>query len=100
MTPALIAAAMWLMVSLAFILNSVQAPRWLIRIPLGILAAEFVFTIVATYSAECEGGPCTGTEGFAGASYVAIVYVLPAVAVASTIYAIAYGLRHHRRAQS
>jgi hypothetical protein len=100
MTPALIAAAMWLMVSLAFILNSLHAPRWLIRIPIGVLAAEFVFTIVATYSAECEGGPCVGTQGFAGASYTAIVYVLPGVAVLATLYAIAYGLRHHRRAQS
>lgn len=88
MTPALIAAAMWLMVSLAFILNSLDAPRWLIRIPLAVLAAEFVLTIVAGYSAE------------PGASYTAIVYVLPGVAVAATLYAIGYGLRRNRRAQS
>ena len=83
-----IAAAMWLMVSLAFILNSLHAPAWLIRIPLGILAAEFVLTIVEGYSAE------------PGAPYTAIVYVLPGAAVASTFYAVAYGLRRHRRAQS
>ena len=95
-----IAATMWLMVSLAFILNSLRAPLWLIRVPLGVLAAEFVLTIVAVNDAECDGGPCVQLQGLHGASLTAIRYVLPAVAVASTIYAIAYGLRHHWRTES
>jgi hypothetical protein len=100
MDPVAIAATMWLMVSLAFILNALHAPLWLIRVPLGVVAAEFVLTIVAFYDAECDGGPCAGSQGFHGASLTAIQYVLPGVAVAFTFYVIAYGLRHHRRAQS
>ena len=100
MEPVVIAATMWLMVSLAFILNALRAPLWLIRVPLGVLAAEFVLTIVAFYDAECDGGPCEGSQGLHGASLTAIQYVLPGAAVAFTFYAIAYGLRRHRRAAS
>jgi hypothetical protein len=87
-TVVLIAGTMWAMVSLAFILNSLHAPRWLIRIPLGILATEFVLSIVATYRDD------------PGASYTLGVYVLPGAAVAAALYTVAYGLRRHRRAQS
>ena len=100
MTPVMIGATMWLMVSLAFILNALRVPGWLIRVPLGVLAAEFALTIVAVYGAECGGGPCTGTEGLHGASLTAIQYVRPAVAVAFTLYLIAYGLVRHRRTLS
>ncbi len=100
MTPAVIAGTMWLMVSLAFILNALHAPRWLIRIPLGVLAVEFVLSIVAVAGAECTGGPCAGTQGLGGASLTAIQYVLPGAAVAFTLYVIAYGLLRHRGARS
>jgi hypothetical protein len=89
MSPVVIAATMWLMVSLAFILNALHAPPWLIRIPLGVLAAEFVATIAWGYS-SAESGP----------AYTAVVYMLPGAAVAVALCTIAYGLRRHRRAES
>ncbi|MGH2837532.1 MAG: hypothetical protein ACRDJY_04185 [Thermoleophilaceae bacterium] len=100
MAPVVIAATMWLVVSLAFILNALHAPLWLIRVPLVVLAAEFVLTIGAVYDAECGGGPCEGSQGLHGASLTAIEYVLPGVAVAFTLFAIAYGLREHWRAEA
>jgi hypothetical protein len=100
MTPVAIAATMWLMVSLAFILNALRAPVWLIRVPLGVLAAEFVLTIVALYDGGECGGPCTGTEGMHGAALTAVQYVLPGCAVAFTLYVIAYGISRHRRAKA
>jgi hypothetical protein len=100
MSPVVIAATMWLMVSLAFILNALHAPPWLIRVPLGVLATEFVLTIVAIYDAECAGGPCEGTQGVHGVSLTAVQYVLPGAAVAFTLYVIVYGLRDRRRTES
>ena len=95
-----IGTTMWLMVSLAFLLNALKAPGWLIRVPLGILAAEFLLTIVALNRAECAGGPCSGTEGVHGWSLSAIQYVLPGLAVAFTVYLVAYGVGRHKAATS
>lgn len=100
MTPVVIAAMMWLMVSVAFILNALQAPRWLIQVPLGLLAAEFVLTIVAINDAECSGGPCIGSEGLHGWSLTAVELVIPGLAGVFTLYVVAYGLLRHRAATS
>ena len=96
---ALIASAtLWVLISLAFILDAVKAPRRLIQAGLGLLAAEFVLLVIAGYSAECPGGPCVGDEHITeatGASGAIITYVIPALTTAFALCLLTYGLRRH-----
>jgi hypothetical protein len=98
MTIVSIGATLWLLTSLAFILDSVKAPRRLIQAGLALLGLEFAFVVLAFSQARCEGGPCTGDEGLAGASQTIVMYVAPAIAAAFTLCLIVYGLMRHRHA--
>jgi hypothetical protein len=96
-------ATLWLLISLAFILEAVEAPRRLIQAGLGLFAAEFVLLYVAASSAECPGGPCVGNEHITeatGVSGTVITYVIPGMTAAFALYLIAYGLQRHRAAES
>jgi hypothetical protein len=93
-------ATIWLLISLAFLLDSLKAPQHLVRVGLALLALEFVAIVVALAQADCSGGPCVGGPGVDGLSRSAVTYVVPALAAAFMLYVTAYGLRHHRRTQS
>jgi hypothetical protein len=94
-------ATLWLLISLALILDAVEAPRRLIRIGLALLGAEFVLLVVAGSSAECPGGPCVGEERITeatGASEAIVSYVIPGLTAVFALYVIAHGLLRHRGA--
>ena len=101
---ALVASAtLWLLISLAFMLDAVKAPRRLIQVGLALLGAEFVLLVVASYSAECAGGPCVGTETIteaAGTGQAIVTYVIPGLTAAFALYIVGYGLARHRGANS
>jgi hypothetical protein len=100
--PAVIASAtLWLLISLAFILDAVEAPRRLIQAGLALLCAQFVLLLVAGYSAECAGGPCVGTETITeatGVSGAIVTYVIPGLTAGFALYVVAYGVLRHRNA--
>ena len=94
----IVGGTLWLLISLAFLLDSLNAARALIRALMAMLAAEFVFVIVAVERAECAG-PCFGEEGLIQATglFAALAfYVIPGLAGAFTLYLVAYGLRRRR----
>ena len=101
---ALIASGtLWVLISVAFILDAVEAPRRLIQVGLALLGAEFLLLVVAANSAECSGGPCVGTDHITeatGASEALVSYVIPGLTAAFTLYLVAYGVLRHRRASS
>lgn len=92
-----IGATIWLLISLAGILNSVSAPRRLIQAPLALIGVEFVLVVAAFSERDCAGGPCSPADALSGPSEVFVSYLMPALAAALTLYLIAYGVRHHRR---
>ena len=98
---ALIASAtLWLLMSLAFILGAIEAPRRHIQLGMMLLTAEFVILVVAGSSAECSGGPCVGSERITemtGPWEAVVSYVIPALTAAYALFLVAYGVRHHRR---
>ena len=103
MAAVIASATLWVLISLAFILDAVEAPRRLIQVGLGLLAAEFVLLVVAGYSAECAGGPCVGNEHITeatGASGAVITYVIPGLTATFALYLTAYGLLRNRDAKS
>jgi hypothetical protein len=95
-----IAGTLWLLISLAFILDSVDAPRGLIRTTLALLALSLLAVLLPSVRDQCSGGPCFGVQGLPGKWYDVLTYGLPTVAIGFTIAAIAYGLLRHRRAKA
>ena len=94
-------ATIWMLISLAVILNAVKAPGRLIQVGLGILSLEFVLLVIASSTSECSGGPCVSGDQIteaSGLSAAAVSYVTPAFTIAFTLFAIAYGLVRHRGA--
>jgi hypothetical protein len=89
-----IAATLWLLISLAFILDSVKAPLHLIRATLGLLAVEFVIVVAPFADDPCVSGPCDDDDLW----LTVVSYVTPGLAGALTLYAIGYGLLRHRGA--
>jgi hypothetical protein len=102
MVAVIASTTLWLLVSLAFILEAVEAPRRLIQVGLVLLGVEFVLLVVAANSAECAGGPCVGAERITeatGALEAIVSYVIPGLTAAFALYVIAYGLLRHRDAE-
>ena len=93
-----IAATMWLLISLAFIVDSVKGPLSLTRGALTLLAVEFVVLALGFSDLRCAGGPCAGVEGLSDLSQTIVSYVIPGLALALTLYAIGHGLARHCRA--
>lgn len=103
MVAVIASGTLWLLISLAFLLDALKAPRHLVQAGLALLGAEFVLLVVASYSAECTGGPCVGEQHITeatGLSAAIITYVIPALTAAFALYLIAYGLLRHRGARS
>jgi len=103
MAPVVASGTLWLLISLAFIMDAVEAPRRLVQVGVALLGAEFVLLIGATSSAECSGGPCAGSQHITeatGAWPEIVTYVIPGLTAAFAIYVVAYGLKRHRRATS
>lgn len=86
----------WLLIALAVILYTVNAPRRLTQAPLAVLALYGVWFFIASVDAECSGGPCAGIKRIGGATETVVLYVIPGIAVSLTLGAIAYGLVRHR----
>ena len=96
-------ATLWLLVSLAFILDAVDAPRRLIQVGLALLGAVFVLLVAASASAECSGGPCVGEQHITEATgpwETVVSYVIPGLTAAFAVYVVAQGLLRHRGARS
>ena len=95
-----VASVLWLLVALALLLTTLEAPRGLVRAGMAILGADFVLLVVAAATAECAGGPCVGEEHLtetSGFVEALVKYAMPGLTAAFTVYLIAYGLRRRER---
>jgi hypothetical protein len=95
-----ISGTLWLLISLAFILDSVDAPRYLVRATLALLGLAFVAVVFPFSQVQCSGGPCIGGQGLADEWYAALTYGLPGIAIAFTAALVAYGVLRHRDAKA
>jgi hypothetical protein len=103
MAAVIASATLWLLISVAFLLDALKAPRRLIQIGMALLGVEFLLLVIAANGAQCTGGPCVGEQRITeatGPSAAIITYVIPALTAGFALYLIAYGLRRHRGARS
>ena len=103
MAAVIASVTLWLLISGAFLLDAVKAPRRLIQAAVALLGVEFVLLVVAANSAECAGGPCVGAERITettGPWGTIVTYVIPGLTAAFALYVLTYGLMRHRGAKS